>query len=106
MTLDACPSCKGIWFDQGEFRHYMNPIMQILVETPPFKIWYECEDCKVTRSYSQHDAGDSSPKCLRCAKTLVLKTVRLFERAEWRRDFKGLLIYSIPIAILFLANYY
>lgn len=74
--LDVCPSCQGIWFDEGEFR---KSYKQWDARRPKrVQLRFVCPDCDLTidEQYAVK-AHDKIPKCPRCQKDLSFEGVGL-----------------------------
>ena len=100
-TLDVCPSCHGVWFDQGEFVKHRGILTKLLRTPSPFKMWYECEPCKTTLDQKQTSLKKGSPPCPRCNKPMKFNSIRIGLYC-WRRDLKGILLYASPSIVLFV----
>lgn len=106
VSIDSCPECKGIWFDKGEFAAHLNPVVGLVMRPSPFKIWYECESCKIFKNVNEtKEREGGSPLCPRCQKPLQYNCVRMDDGKEFRRDMTAIATWvSVSIVSFVLTN--
>ena len=104
LLLDVCPSCRGIWFDVGEFVKYSGIVTKHLMAPSPFKMWYECETCKITRDFRVPKRDKHAPHCPRCNNSMKFQSIRVGQFG-WRKDLKGIALYTFPVLALFVVLY-
>ncbi len=71
ILLDICPSCNGVWFDEGEFcidkKTRPTKKMKLILKLVCFGCNYEADYSRIKSD------SDELPKCPRCEKTLSFK---------------------------------
>lgn len=62
VTIDVCPSCKGVWLDRGELEKLMSDVRR---ERKEYQEWYDERDHRDHRphksDYGHYDSGRRPP---------------------------------------------
>ena len=75
LILDICPSCKGIWFDQGEIERFRKAKIYASHDPKAMQVKLICSQCSIeVEADNVHSAKDIQ-KCPRCNEYLSLKGV-------------------------------
>lgn len=62
-----CPSCEGIWFDQGELGRYRRGLLFLFMKPRKLRAKLVCSACGID---VEHDGVTVLPKCSLCGKHL------------------------------------
>lgn len=104
LTLDICPSCLGIWFDQGEYAKYRGKLTNKLFKPKKFRVKFSCDDCKVTEVSK---TSREIPVCPRCQKLMTSSAVGIDFEADYKLNVLVFLGLGLALAGLFmLSNHY
>jgi len=102
LLLDVCPSCKGIWFDQGEFERSRGKLGRFLTKQGPVMVWFECKPCKIKKKHEDIRSQTSQgAQCPRCGNAMHLQGVAPSIIPDLKNDLVAVLVWVIPITALF-----
>ena len=105
LLLDVCPSCKGIWFDQGEFERFRGKLGRFLTKQGPVMVWFECKPCKIKKKHEDiRSTAGQRAQCPRCGNSMLLQGVAPSILPDVKNDLAAVLVCVIPIAALFFIS--